>query len=433
MSRCVGPLPRADSGPTGGHDPPGRRGGVPPQTGPDADTDVVASACSLTNFTPGGSPHRGRYRNGPGPALAAGLKGRRTPLTDAHPATTRGSRRWSGTPGSRSPAEPAPFHLGRGRTRRSPLRGHLSGPSRPPLAAESEALAGTQRPPDGRHDDSSTTEGPPVDVCVLCESRDTVLGRVCDPCSQGLLSVLSDVERDTRDLVGVGDLLGAVKATGDPYSYRGSRGLGSSTPADLRVIAARDPRTRPGGEPGERLYAPAEVLADWADALRDDLALAQGDRTLEASVHLLRAGHAHVCAAGWLPDYADELRDLRGFLGSLSTTTRTLPRRPLGACVRDDCDGRVWRTGGDPVCDFCGCIYDPNRVRGLADAAQRAIVEAADSSSIPDAADRFGVRTSAIRGWVTRGHVRVIRRVDGRPWVSVEDVAARAERLHAAG
>lgn len=50
MSRCVGPLPRADSGPTGGHDPPGRRGGVPPQTGPDADTDVVASACSPTKI-----------------------------------------------------------------------------------------------------------------------------------------------------------------------------------------------------------------------------------------------------------------------------------------------------------------------------------------------------------------------------------------------
>jgi len=272
-----------------------------------------------------------------------------------------------------------------------------------------------------------------VEPCVLCQHRDAMLGRVCDPCSQGLLSVLSDVERDIRDLLGVGDLLGAVKAKGDPYSYRGSRGFGSSAPADLRVIAARDPRTRPGGEHGERLYAPVEVLADWADALRDDLELAVGDRTLEASVHLLRAGHAHVCAAGWLPDYADELRDLRGFLGSLSTTTRTLPRRPLGSCVRDDCDGRVWRTGGDPVCDFCGCIYDQDRVCGLADAAQRAIVEAGDSTSIPDAAERFSVRSSAIRAWVARGHVRVLRRVNGRPWVSVEDVAARAERMHAAG
>ncbi len=272
-----------------------------------------------------------------------------------------------------------------------------------------------------------------MESCVLCQNRDAMLGRVCDPCSQGLLSVLSDVERDIRDLVGVGDLLGAVKAKGDPYSYRGSRGFGPSAPADLRVIAARDRRTRPGGEPGERLYAPAEVLADWADALRDDLELAPGDRTLDSTVYLLRAGHAHVCAAGWLPDYADELRGLRGFLGSLSTTTRTLPRRPLGDCVRDDCDGRVWRTGADPVCDFCGCIYDPDRVRALADAAQRAIVEAADSTSIPDAADRFAVRPSAIRAWVTRGHVRVVRRVGGRPWVSVEDVAVRAERMHAAG
>jgi len=270
-----------------------------------------------------------------------------------------------------------------------------------------------------------------VDVCVLCESRDTVLGRVCDPCSQGLLSVLSDVERDARDLTAVGDVLGAVQAKGDPYAFRGSRGFGSA-PADLRVIAARDPRTRPGSEPGERLYAPAEVLADWADALRDDLALAPGDRSLDASVHLLRTGHAHVCAAGWLPDYADELRDLRGFLGSLSTTTRTLPRRPLGGCVRDDCDGRVWRTDGDPVCDFCGCIYGPDRVEALAAKAQSAIVDAGEATSIPAAADRFGVRTSAIRGWVTRGHVRVLRRVNGRPWVSVEDVAARAERMHAA-
>lgn len=180
---------------------------------------------------------------------------------------------------------------------------------------------------------------------MLCQNRDAMLGHVCDPCSQGLLSVLSDVERDTRDLADVGDLLGAVKAKGDPYSYRGSRGFGPSTPADLRVLAARDPRTRPSGEPGERLYAPAEVLADWAAALRDDLALTPGDRTLEASVHLLRTGHGHVCAAGWLPDYNDELRELRGFLGSLSTTTRTLPRRPLGSCVRDECDGRVERLG----------------------------------------------------------------------------------------
>jgi len=94
-----------------------------------------------------------------------------------------------------------------------------------------------------------------VEPCALCQNRDAMLGRVCDPCSQGLLSVLFDVERDTRDLVGVGDLLGAVKAKGDPYSYRGSRGFGSSAPADLRVIAARDPRTRPSGEPGERSAA----------------------------------------------------------------------------------------------------------------------------------------------------------------------------------
>jgi len=272
-----------------------------------------------------------------------------------------------------------------------------------------------------------------VDVCVLCESRDAMLGRVCDPCSQGLLSVLSDVEWDIRDLLGIGDLLGAVKAKGDPYSYRGSRGFGSSAPADLRVIAARDPRTRPGGEPGERLYAPAEVLADWADALRDDLALAPGDRTLDSTVYLLRAGHGHVCAADWLPDYAAELRDLRGFLGSLSTTTRTLPRRPLGDCVRAGCDGRVWRTGADPTCDTCGDVYDAARVEALAAKTQSAIVDAVEATSIPAAADRFGVRTSAIRAWVTRGHVRVVRRVDGRPWVSVEDVAARAERLHAAG
>jgi len=253
------------------------------------------------------------------------------------------------------------------------------------------------------------------------------------PALRGFLSVLSDVERDARDLTAVGDVLGAVQAKGDPYAFRGSRGFGSSAPADLRVIAARDPRTRPGSEPGERLYAPAEVLADWADALRDDLALAPGDRSLDASVRLLRTGHAHVCAAGWLPDYADELRDLRAFLGSLSTTTRTLPRRPLGSCVRDDCDGRVWRTGGDPVCDTCGDVLDADRVHAIADTAQRAIVEAADSTSIPDAADRFSVTQRAIRAWVTRGHVRVIRRVDGRPWVSVEDVASRAERLHAAG
>jgi len=288
------------------------------------------------------------------------------------------------------------------------------------------------RPTSHRAVDTSDEGDLPVEPCVLCQNRDAMLGRVCDPCSQGLLSVLSDVERDVRDLVGVGDLLGAVKAKGDPYSYRGSRGFGSSAPADLRVIAARDPRTRPGGEPGERLYAPAEVLADWADALRDDLELTSGDRTLEASVHLLRAGHAHVCAAGWLADYNDELRDLRGFLGSLSTTTRTLPRRPLGSCVRDDCDGRVWRTGGDPVCDTCGDVLDAARVKAIADAAQRAIVEAGDSTSIPDAADRFAVTQSAIRAWVTRGYVRVVRRVDGRPWVSLGDVAARAERMHAA-
>lgn len=69
---------------------------------------------------------------------------------------------------------------------------------------------------------------------MLCQNRDAVLGRVCDPCSQGLLSVLSDVERDIRDLIGVGDLLGAVKATGDPFSYRGSGGFGSSKPAGER-------------------------------------------------------------------------------------------------------------------------------------------------------------------------------------------------------
>lgn len=272
-----------------------------------------------------------------------------------------------------------------------------------------------------------------MDVCVLCESRDPALGRVCDPCSQHLLSVLADVERDARDLTAVGDVLGAVTSKGDPYAYRGSRGSGYTAPADLRVIAARDPRTRPGSEPGEQLYAPAEVLADWAAALRDDLALGPGDRSLDASVHLLRTGHAHVCAADWLPDYAAELRDLRGFLGSLSTTTRTLPRRPLGDCVRAGCDGRVWRTGADPTCDTCGDVYDAARVEALAAKAQSAIVDAVEATSIPAAADRFGVRTSAIRAWVTRGHVRVVRRVDGRPWVSVEDVAARAERLHVAG
>lgn len=62
------------------------------------------------------------------------------------------------------------------------------------------------------------------------------------------------------------------------------------------VITARDPRTRPGGEQGERLYAPAEVLADWAAALRDDFKLGPGVRTLDASVYPLRTGHAHVCA-----------------------------------------------------------------------------------------------------------------------------------------
>ncbi len=111
-------------------------GGVPPQPGPAADTDVVASTCSLTNFTPGGPPHRGRYRNGPGPGRRPGS--RPAARRSRTPGRQRpgGSRRWSGTPGSRSRAEAVPFPLGRVRTRRSHLRRHVSGPSRPPLAAD---------------------------------------------------------------------------------------------------------------------------------------------------------------------------------------------------------------------------------------------------------------------------------------------------------
>lgn len=265
-------------------------------------------------------------------------------------------------------------------------------------------------------------------VCALCDTRAATIGRTCDPCSRRLLSQLADVEADCRDLLGFGAMLGAVKVAGDPYAYRGGRGAGPSEPADLRAIAARDRRTRPGTEPGDRLTAPVQVLADWADALRDDLRMPPGRRTLDDACRLLREQHSRVCAAGWVTDHAAELADLRAYTGNLPTTTRDR-RRLLGSCLDLDCPGRVWTTGTDPACDTCQRVYDSRALALLALDIEQATPADPDEATVSEAADRFGVRPDAIRNWMQRGHVRILRRDAGRVYVSASDVRDRVQRM----
>ena len=166
---------------------------------------------------------------------------------------------------------------------------------------------------------------------------------------------------------------GVVGAAGG----RRAPGFSSRSPARDDVIALRDRRTTATSE-GDP-HSALEVLAAWADNVRDDLALdpPAGARSVAGEARLLSARLGHIAAAGWVAAFAEEISELHQALRRVTgTATRIVD---LGPCPADTIDGETGdqRTCGAVLraeldaeaceCRRCGAVWPRQTWLHLAD------------------------------------------------------------------
>ncbi|MPZ84022.1 MAG: hypothetical protein GEV28_27960 [Actinophytocola sp.] len=154
---------------------------------------------------------------------------------------------------------------------------------------------------------------------------------MCGRCANRLAWRLHDIP----DLFAMLDefvVPGVVGAAGG----RRAPGFSSRSPARDDVIALRDRRTTVDeeGDPHSAL----ELLAAWADNVRDDLALDMpaGARSVVGEARLLSAHLGHIAAAGWVTAFAEEISELHQALRRVTGTAARIV--DLGPCPADTAD-----------------------------------------------------------------------------------------------
>ena len=162
---------------------------------------------------------------------------------------------------------------------------------------------------------------------------------LCSPCVNRLAWMLHDIP----DLFAMLDDVIEPGATGLDSTPR-APGFGSKSPAHDDVIVLRDKRTT-AVEEGDP-HSAIELLASWADNVRDDLDQPApiAPVTVVGEARLLSSNLGWIAAQSWVSDFAEELTELHRALRRVTgDRVRTVE---LGTCQNQ----RTTSAGVERVC-----------------------------------------------------------------------------------
>lgn len=195
----------------------------------------------------------------------------------------------------------------------------------------------------------------PAAAGLVCRAHLEQLDQLLDPAQTGQVFAKPGEPRVAASIPVLWQLLDAAPAVGEKV---GGGVFRSTPPGDLRVMAHRDPRSRPAEDDD-----PWSVLGTLAAiARRLDLRDIDGQpvplpgRTVEAHAVWLHARLDHLVAAEWV---ADAWHDLRTVHRQLRAAAGDPANRPVGPCRQIvDKDGHL-----DPEGDWtCGApLYLPEQ------------------------------------------------------------------------
>ncbi|MFD6070770.1 hypothetical protein [Amycolatopsis lurida] len=197
--------------------------------------------------------------------------------------------------------------------------------------------------------------------CLVCEQPSTRYG--CSDCRNRAGQLLRELELYTTEF------LPLMTQPARGQAGRMSPGYGSRSPARDDVLAALDPRSRPGDvdEDGEAVMRRPDDAGTWVRSIpssvagiaksmaeeRDELPPSTFGGSLDYIRNLLwwRAGR---------PDFDDFFDDLAELHRQARELAGDQPQQALGGCLNVTCDGRVrWGGPGRPAqCGECKRTYD---------------------------------------------------------------------------
>jgi hypothetical protein len=183
-------------------------------------------------------------------------------------------------------------------------------------------------------------------TCLVCEHDSTRPG--CDDCRNRLATLLSELELYTVELLP----LMVQPARGQ--TGRMSPGYGSRSPGRDDVLAALDPRSRPGDvdEDGEAitrrpddaaswprsLTSSAVTIAKWIAEEREELP----PRSFGGALDYIR-GQLWWCAGR--DDFGELFDDVAELHWQAREQSGDRPQKPLADCLDVTCDGKVFEGG----------------------------------------------------------------------------------------
>lgn len=197
--------------------------------------------------------------------------------------------------------------------------------------------------------------------CHVCTTADTVGATLycCTTCNNRLLRLL-------REIGTYWAILPLLVEPRRGNTGRMAPGFGPRSPARDDVIAALDPRSRPGDvdEDGEAITRRPDDTATWVRSVASSLAgIAEAiagerdEKIAGAPMDYIRATLWWCGDRPWIADLADDLGELHREVRSLACDR---PQGPLGGCMIVTCDGNVFegKPGQPARCDRCKRPYD---------------------------------------------------------------------------
>lgn len=141
--------------------------------------------------------------------------------------------------------------------------------------------------------------------------------RTCDPCADTLRADIQELVRLYPELVR------AAVPSGVPAGVRGTPGYGSRSPARDTVLVLTDRRTR-ADEDGDP-HSVLEILASWADNIREDTGMSTPDADAKRQGKLLVGWLDFTAAQPWASRLDTPLDQLRAEVAEqLGLTERTV-------------------------------------------------------------------------------------------------------------
>jgi hypothetical protein len=203
----------------------------------------------------------------------------------------------------------------------------------------------------------------PAGKCLVCPQADIGSRYGCDDCRNRLVQLLRELELYTVEFLP----LMVQPARGQ--TGRMSPGYGSRSPGRDDVLAALDPRSRPGDvdEHGDAVMRRPDDSASWVRSLPGSvLGMAAGiaeqrgeraPRSFGGALDYIRNQLWWCAGESWFDDLASDIAELHRQARELAGDR---PQQSLGACLTVTCEGKVhWGGPGRPAqCTACKRTYD---------------------------------------------------------------------------